>query len=905
MATSFLVRCARSLTLTIAAAALFCAVVPSAAHASGCSDTWLNAKGGNWSEGANWSTKAPPTSEEEACITEPGTYTVTLNQSTASVKALTVGGSSGAQSLDVESTCSLNETLTTSAGLAIEARGQLTMANGDSCANSVTLAGGTLTNDGTLTAEKDAGGSRTITSNVINNGTFQVNTATSFNGTKTTLTNDGPIDVATSVALTVASGDGLDNASGGQIVAAGTGDVLVGSGGTFVESAGTTSGTLPVIVDDGTLDYEGTGASTIATRGGTTLHGTSGAKQDLIEQSTCSENATLTATGTFTNGGSMTMTNADSCANSATFVGALINDGTFTSEKAQGGSRSVQGTLTNNGTLQINASTAYNGAATTLSNQGAVKVAEAVTLTVASGDTFENVTGGSIATGPGGSVTAASSASFIEGAGTTSGATPVIVDDGALTYTGSGASAIIVRGGSKLTGATSASQSIVLESTCSENATMTIGGTFANAGSLTLTNADSCSNSETVVGTITNSGTLTSEKAVGGLRQLQGSLTNSGTLQINGNTLYNGSGTTLDNEGEVNIATGVSLTVSGQTTTNAAGKIASAGTGHLVQSGGTFNEDAGKTTGEPVYLEGGALHYTGSGASSIAARGSDTLSGEVAKGQTLTLQSTCSANAETTASSLTNSGTLILTNGDSCANYALLELGTGTLLNKGTVEVLVPAGGIRDIVGNVQNEKTLSVAAGAALKVTGTLTSTSKGTLKVGIASASSYGSITATGAATLAGSLALVVPKTFTASAGQTYGVLSAASRSGTFKTVKAAVIKIKKAAPGLYYRPVYGATTVSLDVTLATLAAEPVSGAPGSIVKLTGKGFPANDEVTPTFEDATKVKTTYPLVATNAAGEFSVEEVVPAAAAAGKGTFTTKSKQTGVSPTASYTVS
>ena len=45
------------------------ALTPSAAHAAGCEDSWTNTAGGSWFEGSNWSKKAPPSSEEEACIT--------------------------------------------------------------------------------------------------------------------------------------------------------------------------------------------------------------------------------------------------------------------------------------------------------------------------------------------------------------------------------------------------------------------------------------------------------------------------------------------------------------------------------------------------------------------------------------------------------------------------------------------------------------------------------------------------------------------------------------------------------------------------------------------------------------------------------------------------------------------
>src|SRR5271169_6696639 len=77
------------------------------AHASGCMNSWTNTAGGSWSTASNWSKGTVPSSSEEVCITASGTYTVTMG-STASttVKALTIGGTSGTQTLLTTSTVS-------------------------------------------------------------------------------------------------------------------------------------------------------------------------------------------------------------------------------------------------------------------------------------------------------------------------------------------------------------------------------------------------------------------------------------------------------------------------------------------------------------------------------------------------------------------------------------------------------------------------------------------------------------------------------------------------------------------------------------------------------------------------------------------------------------------------------
>jgi hypothetical protein len=570
--------------------------------------------------------------------------------------------------------------------------------------------------------------------------------------------------------------------------------------------------------------------------------------------------------------------------------------------------RSLQGNLTNTGTLQVNASTAYNGESAALKNEGAINLAEAKQLTVSNKASVTNGTGGKIVA-TGSADVFMSGSTFTEGAGTTSGSKPVVVDDGTLAYSGSGASAIAMHGSSALSGSLSAGQSLSIESTGGEHAIATAATSFTNAGAITLTNGDSAGNFATLVissGALTNSGTITTQPANGGVRSLQGNLTNTGTLAINANTAYNASGATLTNSGAINIATGVALSATGIPTISneTGGTIAGTGTGALVQTEGTFNEGLGTTTGSlPVILDRVALHYTNKGKSTIALRGSSTLSGTINAGQTLSIQSTASEHATTTAAgSFTNSGTIVLTNGDTAGDNATLSLAGGTLANKGTVKVENPHGGARQIEGGLNNEKTVSIAAGETLKLTGSYMQTTKGSLTIAIASASSFGVLSATGAATLAGALSVAPVKGFKGSLGQTYGILSASSLTGTFSDVDGAVIT--KSLPGLYYKPTYSATGVTLVVTQAKLTTTPTEGTPGSSVKLTGTGFPATDTVTLTFTDSKGVKTVLPSVVSNASGEFSSEVTVPPGAALGAGTFSAASALTGVAPAAPFTV-
>jgi fibronectin-binding autotransporter adhesin len=1006
----------RLIGIGLALAAVFALAVwaPTQAHAGGCENSWTSSKGGSWFAAENWSKKAVPTSSEDVCITEAGTYAVEMTETstTVTVKSLTVGAASGTQTLIEASSCSLNATLTTTNGLTIGAHGALTMTNGDGCGTSVSLFG-TVGNSGTITTVPAHGGERSLQGDLTNSGTLNVTGTTVFNGAKKTLTNQGAIDLSEGTQLQITGENAVTNATGGKVLATGTGAVVLsGAATTFTEGAGTTSGTRPVIVEDGSLDYTGAGEGPIALRGAGKLAGTSSAGQSLALESTCAKNTPVTAPAGFANGGTLTLTNGDGCGTSVALTvsgGSLSNSGTITTLPGAGGERTIQGTVGNTGTINVNATSNLNGGKSSLSNQGTINLAEGRALLVSAESSVTNGSGGKIVgTGTGAIVIFGAGTSFVQGAGTISGAKPVILEDSSLTYTGSGAGPIAlrgasalagnlsagqllalestcskhvsvtipasltnggsitmtngdgcgdnasiavssgatltnsgtltsepgaaggargltghltntgtlaintattingaesvlankaalniatgvglvmsggaatlnengtiaaagsgalvqlggsftegagktsgskpviledaslsysgsgegpisVRGASSLAGNTAAGQSLALESTCSKHAVLTIASSLTNGGSIKMTSGDGCANNTTIAvssgATLTNSGTITTEKGVGGVRAITGNLANAGTFAVNAGTAFAGSGATLLNSGAIAIAEGLTLAVSGPATvTSSAGTITAAGSGQLLETGGTFNQGAGKAVGiQPVVIEDGALDYTGTGAGTIALRGTSTATGALVKGavsfpntgQTLSLQSTCVKHATVTTGPFTNLGAIVMTSGDGCGNNVTVSLGAGTLTNKGTVKAETPHGGARTIEAALVNEKTVTVLAGANLKVQGTYTQSKKGTYATGVAGPSSSGLLSASGAASIAGSLSVLQAKGFLASEGQTFGVLSSSALTGTFSKLKGN--KVAKSKPPLKYNPVYSGTGVTLKV-------------------------------------------------------------------------------------------
>jgi hypothetical protein len=304
----------RMAVVLLASALALAAFGTSAARASGCTDSWTDAAGGDWFAPGNWSSDAPPGPEDEACIALSGTYTVSMIQSGApvSVRSLTIGGAAGTQTLAIGA-CSAADvaSLSTSAGIGNGPRGAIVLApspaEGETCGappGSVTL-GGAIANAGSLTVEPVSDGAlRDLSGDLTNTGTLVFEADTTFDGTGAKLLNEGAISFPAEAVLTVGPGESLENVGGGSIDAAGAGGALVkgepAEHATFAQGAGSTSGAAPVIVDDGTLDYTGTasahGAGPIVLRGSSTLSGNVQHGESLSVQATCAEEADVTVT---------------------------------------------------------------------------------------------------------------------------------------------------------------------------------------------------------------------------------------------------------------------------------------------------------------------------------------------------------------------------------------------------------------------------------------------------------------------------------------------------------------------------------------------------------------------------------------------------------------------------------
>ena len=327
------------------------------------------------------------------------------------------------------------------------------------------------------------------------------------------------------------------------------------------------------------------------------------------------------------------------------------NAGTITVGSNTGTGAVVGGQITNTGTIDFEQSGSLSGKVT---NQNLISIADGKVVTNSGsscGDTgasVKNDTGGSInATGSG----TLSVINYEQGAGTTTGTTPVQIPCGSLKYTGNGASKVKVVGGFNLTGEIQSNQSLTVSAEGAPNVNAILGGNFTNKGSITLTCTPACGASGGVGfnvndkdfvnnGTFTVAGASGTGASVGA--NFEGSTTNTGMMNFDQTAGLNGP---VINQGAINIANGKSVTSGGGCGSGASvkndtgGSINATGTGALFV--GDYEQGNGTTTGAiPVQLFGGCLKYTGAagvGASKVLAYAGFNLTGEMQASQSLTV----------------------------------------------------------------------------------------------------------------------------------------------------------------------------------------------------------------------------------------------------------------------------
>ena len=237
-----------------------------------------------------------------ACVTTPGTYTVTISATdpAETVGGLNLGGTTGSQTLDVAATASLTAfgTTTNGAGASIDNQGTFSVPYnqtfdqdaGTTSGNPISVAGANLNFTGTGASSFSVfdNYALSVTGNVASDQSITM-------GSQNTIYFAGPVTNAGTISWT----------------GAGTGNGISVSGGTFTNTGtiDAEAGTTGALELTGTFDNQGTGGAGIIGDSSITLAGTLTNEGSLSigSGSTFSDDGTLdNRTGTIDNAGTLT-----------------------------------------------------------------------------------------------------------------------------------------------------------------------------------------------------------------------------------------------------------------------------------------------------------------------------------------------------------------------------------------------------------------------------------------------------------------------------------------------------------------------------------------------------------------------------------------------------------------------
>ena len=447
---------------------------------------------------------------------------------------------------------------------------------------SAMINGGTLVNDGTFSTVQDAGSTRYLRSNITNNGTVSIGSASTVFDQTYTLTNNGTFGVSAGAGLSISCNGGtVFDQTAGTVTNNGS---LYMDCGSWNQSGGTLTGN-PVVLQAVTLtDSAGTGALTLQCTN--TLAGTVPSGQTVTVLGNGCGNAQANLSGTVTNDGTLILDSADPTQWSMINGGTLVNDGTFSTLQDAGETRYLRSNITNNGTVSIGSADTRADQTYTLTNNGTFGVSAGAGLSIScNGGTVFDQTAGTVTNG--GSLYM-NCGSWDQAGGTLTG-NPVVLQ--AVTLTDSaGTGAFTLQCTNTLAGTVPSGQTVTVLANGCGNAATNLSGTVTNAGTLSLDSLDA--DAYSLLG-----------QAGGG-----GSLTNNGTLSIvagNGNIRYLRASITNGTHGKMNVTAGDTRMDSGNILTNN-GKVSIMNGGHIAFSAGsTYGMASTATLGVTVVAASG------------------------------------------------------------------------------------------------------------------------------------------------------------------------------------------------------------------------------------------------------------------------------------------------------------
>ena len=492
-----------------------------------CDRTWALPVSGSWQEPSNWLEGTVPTADDDVCIVAPGTYTVTAGPSApAAAATLTLGlplGTDGPKLTVDGSTLTLAGTGQVHPGSAV------VLTSSASAADAALLAGGLLTNDGTLRAIVGAGGGRTLRGAVANAGVLDVAAPLTYDRA-TDLTNTGSISVATGASFCVCGSAGTTPRLLNTTGTVANGGALTVAAAAMTQGTGDNSG-FGVVLRGATLTLAGDGAGGfLADSGTTTVIGNVGPEQTITALAgTANGNVTLSLPGDTGNAGSILLRSTDAARRASLVLGTgatLANTGSLRTVAGASAGHRIIGLVVNTGTIAANADAVFGG---TLTNRGVLTVGAQVTFTIGAAARVVNDTLGAVtATGR---LVVANGADWEQGAGAVTGDV-FLAGGGDLAFTGAGAGRFVADGAGTITGDIATGQSLLLNA----GATRGASAGFTNAGALSFVAAGTTATSLSLPtgAQLTNAGTLKVVPLPGTPppARIDGILRNLGTVEV-------------------------------------------------------------------------------------------------------------------------------------------------------------------------------------------------------------------------------------------------------------------------------------------------------------------------------------------------------------------------------------
>jgi Ca2+-binding RTX toxin-like protein len=406
--------------------------------------------------------------------------------------------------------------------------------------------------------------------------------------------------------------------------------------------------------------------------------------------------------------GSLSGTAASICAGPG-----LTNSGTIQSEGVAGTDRFIQGTLNNQGVVNVNEDLEIPAATSCgeniLNNSGSINIAPSKVLN----DFYKfNQTAGTTSVGTG-SFNFTSGHAFSFSGGSFTGNAPVVTGTGALTVAG-GTGTLKLRGSNTLAQQTIPSTiELLVEATATDAILTGPSAAWTNDGTIRLTDAAgaTASSDATLVanGVLTNTATIETTGTVGN-RKFFNTMVNQDAIAINANTTGSpgGCGCNLNltnmTGGTIAVATGKSFET-GNTFSQTGGTTAVNGS---MASIGVFSITGGTFTGNaPILTNPNTLTASG-GSGTLRIRGNATMAqANIGPNITLIVESTATNGTLTgPGAPWTNNGTIRLTDvaGATASNETYLSSGGGALTNgaTGTIETTGTVG-LRTLYGTMTN----------------------------------------------------------------------------------------------------------------------------------------------------------------------------------------------------------